>query len=220
MQSVAQILSQSDVMVTLLSPIRPYVIITRTELLGSGLDLGLTGRDLRYPNDRNRLALQFAWSNIRNRFHLASIMSHEYRHSSQALDRQFVTSEAAPFIMLQQYLVLKWWSEFEAFRFQAVVLEEIADSTPAFEPCRAALLAGDKRLRLLTDGEIEQVRRKIVEDEAYNAQTIAKEYQRYSQVTDRERQALGDVKVKAQNLLQSDEWQAQKRIWAPWIPEG
>jgi hypothetical protein len=105
MQSVAQILSQSDVMVILLSQIRPYVIITRTELLGSGLDLGLTGRDPRYPNDRDRLALQFAWSNIQNHFPLASIMSHEYRHSSQALDRQFVTSEAAPFIMLQQYLV-------------------------------------------------------------------------------------------------------------------
>ena len=206
---VANILIQSNSFEALFKKIRSRVrIVTKEPPRAAKGVLGRTGRGPD-PNNRRIVALQFAWSKIDSRFQLASIMAHEYQHARQVLDRKFTTAEAAPFLTLEQYLVLKWSTEYEAFTFQAKVLKEIEKRMPIFKPCVKKILAGDARLKSFMQGKATHLRSEIVGD--YDRKRLSKQY-----IEDKNN-PIKSIKADVDKFLLSKEWENQKKIWSPWL---
>jgi len=194
--------------------VRTRVKILRGELAGGEPgELGKTGRLADQPDKRDLVVISLAWSKIATRFRLASVLSHEYRHAKQALDRGCVAPEAAPFLKnAGQYLVLRWWSEFDAFDFQQRVLAEIARNKPEYQPCVAAILADDQRLSLLAKGATTEAMATIAAD--YPAAALSAQYLGYRGISKKEIEALADVSVRVEAMLKSPLWAAQQERWA------
>ena len=212
---VAAILSQSDSMRVLLEQInskKGNLDILTSELPSTAFgELAQTGRSPDDPKNRELVAFQFVWSKIESRFQLASVMAHEYNHAKQILDREFTATEAAPFLKEKQYLVLRWWSEYEAFDFQTKILKEIIETMVEFKPCSDNILEDDKRIRCLWEGELDKARAEIVGD--YTAGNLSMEYSKYSKVSPEELKEMEEVKIKVEYLIKSTDWETQEKIW-------
>jgi hypothetical protein len=179
--------------------------------------LGALGRLVGQENNRDLIAVRFVWSRINNVFQLASIFTHEMGHGQEALRRRFTAAEAAPFLNSSQYVILRWWGEYEAFRLEATALNEVTDSNPDFERCRANILEANPRVERLTAGQEKDARQQITLDQDW--QDLTAEWQNYKAISDEERERLRDVEIAVQRLFWSQEWQRQVSIWQGFLPE-
>ena len=213
-EDVTKILYLSDNMSPLLDRINQdkgnLVLSPNEPPQTSSGDVGRTGRNSNDPNNRELVCFDFAWSRIKSRFHLASIMSHEYKHAQQIIDRTFTSTEAAPFLTLKQYLILKRWSEYEAFEFQANVLKQISDEKVVFKPCVNEILDSDLQLKKILDGRIDRVKEGLCLQ--YSKGPLKREYDEY-----KEKATLENLESDVKKLLNSDDWKEQEEIWSPFI---
>lgn len=112
---------------------------------------------------------------------LAFVMAHEYGHAEQIHDRGFTSTEAAPFLTLDEYILLRRDGELQAFQTQLAVTNEIVASatTPAAD--RDAMKSerfNDERVRLLHLGRNADARR-LIKDE-YTVAALTAEYDVHS----------------------------------------
>jgi hypothetical protein len=149
-------------------------------------------------------------------FWLTSVFIHELGHAQQALQQRFVSSEAAPFMTVQDYAVLRWSGEEEAYRVQAIGLDEIADAVPNFERCHAEILAEDPIIERMSAGPPEEARREIAA--LFEYPLLETEWLLYRNITPEERANLADVETRVQTFLATPTWQAEVARWRNWLP--
>jgi hypothetical protein len=212
--AMARILSQSDSAAALANGLSGRYDVLTTEPLPP--HLGLTGRSNQSPNDRGRVGFQFAWSRLASLFQWTSIFNHEAGHAQQALRQRFVSSEAAPFMTVRDYAVLRWSGEEGAYRVQATGLDEIADAVPNFERCRAEILTSDPCVERMSAGRPEEARKEIAA--LFEYPLLETEWRQHRNITLEERAKLADVETRVQTLLATPEWQAEVARWQNRLP--
>jgi hypothetical protein len=209
-KTVADILSQSNAGTNVWTALQGKYVMALTEPPPPAL--GVTGRVETDKHNRNRVKFQFAWSRIGDEFRLASILSHEFGHGDQALRRAFTSAEAASFMSIPQYIVLRRWGEYDAYSLQAKVLDEIADATPRFEPCRAEILQNDRILERISASDYSVARTEVIE--LFDDQRLAEEWQdQRNSTTPQDLSQMGDVKSAVDALVLTQDWQNQRSIW-------
>jgi len=152
---------------------------------------------------------------MKSRFQLASAIAHELGHAKQALSRGFTVPEAAPFLKASDYVILRWLSEFEAFRVQYQALKEIADSNAALKVCVDGVVTDDARLKFIKRNDFEQARRELAAD--YEESQLESEHSQYKNVSADELKALADVKSAVEKFLSTQEWSTGAATWAAYL---
>jgi len=211
-----RILSQSDSAAALANGLFRRYDVSDTELSPTAPGLGLTARSPQSPNDRGRVGFQFAWSRLASLFQWTTIVIHEFGHAQRALQQRFISSEAAPFMTVRDYAVLRWSGEERAYRLQATGLDEIADAVPDFEPCRAEILASDPIIERMSAGSPEEAREKIAA--LFEYPLLEREWFQHRNITPEERANLADVETRVRTLLATPEWQDEVARWQNRLP--
>ena len=115
---------------------------------------------------------------IDSRFDLVSTAAHESFHVGQIQERGFALTDAAPFLSLKEYTAVRWQAEAAAFDFQAKVLNELSRAGGATAACVAQRLALEDELNVQPP---DKRRETVVKSSDYDAETIKKEWEQYSQ---------------------------------------
>lgn len=213
--SITAILDRSPSARYLRRMIEGYYFVPRSQPSQPGT-LGVTGRSNRADKP---IAIQLAFSQIENLFRLSSIFSHETSHAWDMRRNKFASAEAAPFLPLEDYVILVWSGEERAYRAQSTGLDEIADADPKFERCRSNVLSSDSVLMAIYPGNPDDTIRDGITD-LHSYEDLRASWTKWSQISEEERVQLQQMQIDqaVENLLASQEWQNEKTNWFTRVP--
>lgn len=181
-RTIQELLSNSEIWETIFEAQVPPVGILAVEesdvarRFANEDEIARAGRQKR----TGRIAIQIMPSRAKRMTRLASVLAHEYVHADFIFRRGFTATEAAPYLSLEDYTLLKRHDELEAFKTQLDILRQIRNASDVPFATKDALgleIVGDPRLRALSRGDEYQARRLIESD--YTCQAVA-EHAEYS----------------------------------------
>lgn len=172
--------------------------------------LGQTGRLAVDAQNKRLVLLAIQWQRIASDMKAASVLLHEYGHARRVLRLRFTAAEVAPFVTANDYLLLRWAGEAEAFVFQSRALKQIAERKELL-PCVRTHVVGDDILLALADNRIADA--KVLLVTVYAAANLLGAY-------DRDHAARGveqDERL-IEEWLRSAAWRKERALWASFLP--